>query len=322
MNTSSFKKGRLQTWLRAAGTLLSGGLFIWLISRQDWASVAIHLKKMPVWTVLLATMLILCGQFANAWRWHVLLDAQRIRAPLIKIIQIVFAGAFASNFLPSTIGGDTLRVIGILRYTEDRTLGVSSVIIDRALNVFGMLFFLPVTVFVFGPNVFEWFVSQNMGVTGTAGLPLLLVGQKARNFWKLSLQQPAQKTVKLWMSQPLALLLALIISWISVLVVFLGVWVNAGGIGISVTFYQVVAISALVYVLTLLPFSINGYGVREVAVTALYMRLGASLEQATTLAIVTRLLSLLATLPGAIWLSSILATASTISAADNQNGHG
>lgn len=322
MGVTFFKKGRLQTWIRAAGTLLSGGLFVWLVARQDWVSVAVHLKKMPIWTVLLATLLILCGQFANAWRWHVLLHSQRIQAPLIKIIHIVFAGAFASNFLPSTIGGDALRVLSIIQYTEDRALGISSVVIDRVLNVIGMLFFLPITAVVFGANVLEWLATQAMGLAGATCLPLLMVSQKAKYFWKQSLQQPVQKTLKLWLSQPLALFFALIISWISVLVVFLGIWVNAQGIGISVNFYQVVAISALVYLLTLLPVSINGYGVREVAVTALYMRLGASLEQATTLAIVTRLLSLLSTLPGAIWLSALLASIPPITATSSQNGHG
>ena len=46
-----------------------------------------------------------------------------------------------------------------------------------------------------------------------------------------------------------------------------------------------------------------GYGVRETAYTTLYAALGASIEQASTLALVTRVITVLATVPGALWLS-------------------
>ena len=62
-------------------------------------------------------------------------------------------------------------------------------------------------------------------------------------------------------------------------------------------------VMALTYVVSLLPISINGYGVREVAVTTLYVHLGGTLEQASTLAVVTRFILLLEALPGALWLS-------------------
>jgi hypothetical protein len=58
-----------------------------------------------------------------------------------------------------------------------------------------------------------------------------------------------------------------------------------------------------------LPISVNGYGLREVAYTTLYSALGASVEQASTLALVTRFLTVLATIPGAIWLSSTVSDA-------------
>ena len=62
----------------------------------------------------------------------------------------------------------------------------------------------------------------------------------------------------------------------------------------------------LTYFISMLPISINAYGLREVAVTALYMQVGASLEQASTLAVITRFMLLLETLPGALWLSEIV----------------
>jgi hypothetical protein len=65
-------------------------------------------------------------------------------------------------------------------------------------------------------------------------------------------------------------------------------------------------VTGITYLLTLLPISVNGYGLREVAITTLYLPLGASLEQAATLALITRFLSMLETLPGALWFSQVV----------------
>jgi len=76
----------------------------------------------------------------------------------------------------------------------------------------------------------------------------------------------------------------------------------------QVSLYQVMGVMALSYAVNLLPISINGYGVREIALTTLYMHIGASLEQASTLAVVTRFVLLIEALPGALWLPRAVPT--------------
>jgi uncharacterized membrane protein YbhN (UPF0104 family) len=71
-----------------------------------------------------------------------------------------------------------------------------------------------------------------------------------------------------------------------------------------VSYWQVMGIQTVTYFLAVLPISVNGYGLREVAFTTLYASLGVTLEQASALALVTRLLMVLCTVPGAFWLSS------------------
>jgi uncharacterized membrane protein YbhN (UPF0104 family) len=73
-------------------------------------------------------------------------------------------------------------------------------------------------------------------------------------------------------------------------------------LGMNVSFWQVIGVQTVTYFVSQLP-SINGYGLREATYTTLYTALGASLEQASTLALVTRFISVAATVPGALWLS-------------------
>jgi len=118
--------------------------------------------------------------------------------------------------------------------------------------------------------------------------------------------QRGREAFKVWLERPRILILAFCVSWLSIFVVFIAIWLVARGLGIPVALYQVMGITGITYLLTLLPISVNGYGLREVAITTLYLPLGASLEQAATLALITRFLSMLETLPGALWLSQVV----------------
>jgi len=286
---ASSRRG-LRRWLQWAGTLVSAGLFINLLARQDWANTWHTMNLVPAWLWPLSILCMATGMVLNAARWHGLLRAQGTGVPFREVIKIVFAGAFASNFLPSTIGGDAYRVVSILRYSSSRSVALASVVVDRALNVIAYATYLP----------FIWLAL---------GSPLGLVqAPPAGAAFVPDLQQAIQKVraaFTAWARRPRSLLVGFVISWLSIIVVIFAVWLLAWGLEIPVSLGQVLGVSTFTYFLLLLPISINGYGLREFTVTALYMRLGATLEQATTLAILTRFFMLLETLPGALWLSQV-----------------
>lgn len=103
--------------------------------------------------------------------------------------------------------------------------------------------------------------------------------------------------------------LALLASWVGVACYLGAVWLVAGGLGIPVSLGDVAGATALTYFLTLLPISINGYGLREVGMLALYVQLGATAEQASALALITRAMLMIVSLPGALWLSNVAGAA-------------
>jgi len=291
-------------WIRWAGTAVATGLFAWLLVRQDWHTTWKNLALLNGWLIPLALALYYAGELANAARWYVLLRAQSTPVSFFETIKIVFAGAFVSNFLPSTIGGDAVRIVYVRRYFSGWAVGAASVVMDRMLNVLSFFVTLPFSFITFGAQLLSILkISQTAGgaLLATAFVP----AEKKGRSWKQTFVQVKEALV-LWRSQPWQLALAFVISWLSIFVIFLGVWVIARGLGIQVGLGQVMGINVLTYLLTLLPISVNGYGVREVAMTTLYMQLGATLEQASTLALITRFFMLMETLPGAMWLTQIL----------------
>ena len=77
----------------------------------------------------------------------------------VGTLKTVFAGNYASNFLPSTIGGDTVRIIGAARLVG-WSVSMASVVVDRVTNVFAMVCFFPIIWKVF-PSLAQGLGSGN-----------------------------------------------------------------------------------------------------------------------------------------------------------------
>jgi hypothetical protein len=233
-----------------------------------------------------------------------LLRAHGVPITYGQTARLIFAGAFASNFLPSTVGGDVLRTIGVRQYTGSTwSVVLASVFVDRLLNVIAIATFLPLALLVFGAQLIS---AQPFSILAgvLAGLWQTLT-DKLRTWLS-----KGTDALRVWVQQPYVLGGTLLISWLSILVVVMALWLLAGALGINVLLIEVIAVSTITYIVTTLPISVNGLGVREVLFVTLYIQLGATPEQAAVLALLSRFLQLAVTLPGALWISSVTSSPS------------
>jgi len=249
--------------------------------------------------------LYLSAIIGNSVRWYILLRVHSQEITFSEIIKTVFAGNFASNFLPSTIGGDTVRVVGAARLVG-WSVSMASVIADRAINVLAMICYLPLLWTVY-PTLL-----MGMGDILRPDGTRVLIGSVFPSFYK-GLIQTLRKWInkifdalRIWRHHPGTVFGAFVISIFARIAGFLGIYFLAQGMKIEVTFFQVIGVAVVTYFLSLLPVSINGFGLREVTMTTLYVRFGASLEQASALVIVTRFILMSETLPGAFWVADKL----------------
>ena len=286
--------------IKWAGTIISLGLFIWLLTRLNWKEAWTIVKDMPAYSYILAVLLLLLGQFFNSVRWFVLLRAQDVKITIPRTFTIHMGGTFASNFLPSTIGGDSLRFLAIAKITKDQPLSLASVILDRLINLLATFTLIPFSVSIFKTTGMQF--DSNL-----LGFPILAIFQGKAVDWIKRTIKKYLDLFKRWFKKPYSLLLAFIISWFSRFVILGAVWVLSMGVGMNLTLWQVVGVNTVSYFVTLLPISISGYGLREITLTTIYTMLGATLEQATALTVITRIFSTAITLPGVIWMRQIIA---------------
>ncbi len=90
--------------------------------------------------LFIATGLLIGAQFLSSWRWRLLYAADA--PPIWDLFRLYLAASFASSFLPSTVGGDALRWIGLSRRTGRGARAFTSVILDRVWGVFALLLIL------------------------------------------------------------------------------------------------------------------------------------------------------------------------------------
>jgi hypothetical protein len=267
-----------------------------LVAQQDWQTFLATIRDMRWGYVLLAAGLVLVTQILNTTRWYVLLRAIRLPISWIRSAQLFFAGLYVSNFLPTTIGGDVLRLSGIAVESEDRVKAGATVVIDRLVSLAGMALLLPFSLV---------FVLPALQQTASNSTPVLFLGIN----W-LDKVRPTFHRVwnafSLWKNKPVALLASLCVSLAGVLAYLISLLIVAHELDIQVILAEVAGVTGLTYFLTLLPISMNGWGIREVGVVAFYTALGAGADQAVALALVSRAMLMLSSLPGAIWVGRIL----------------
>ncbi|NCP87735.1 MAG: hypothetical protein CO094_08195 [Anaerolineae bacterium CG_4_9_14_3_um_filter_57_17] len=286
---------KISTLLRWLGTLVGIVLFVWLLARQDWMRALAALGAIPLWALMFSLALYALSYGFNTLRWCILLWAQNVKIGYLQALKITWGGVFASNFLPSTIGGDGFRMLAVYPFTREdpqqdgkKSLAFGSVALDRLINMAAMACLIPISLTIFGAGVFSL---------------KLFVFPPALTRLMERLAPKVAAAFQMWAARPAAFLWAFLAAWPSNLLPMAATWVLARALGMSVTYWQVVGVQTVTYFLSVLPISVNGLGVREVAYTTLYVALGASLEQASSLALLTRLLTTIITLPGAAFLN-------------------
>lgn len=304
------KNNRTVLVIRIAGTLVAIALLVYLLSQQGWREIGEAIRLIPAWRFPLALGLILVSRLSVSGRWYILLRSAGVHMSLGQSVRITFAGLFASNFLPTTIGGDVIRLAGAVQLNCDAMVSGASLVVDRLIGMTGMAMLLP-----FGLPQF----LQNNGANrslirdGLSGLTvyalLLPVGK-----WPQKLLAKGRKIVRkllralsVWVNQPRAMLQSLLFSWMHMLCVFGAIWLFLGGMGEPVPFMLVGGLYSLVYFVTLLPLSINGYGIQEVSMTFVFsMVAGASTQSSLAAALLFRTVMMLGSLPGAIFVPGLL----------------
>jgi hypothetical protein len=111
--------------------LVSGGLLAYLVWQANPANIWAQWRQANLGLLLLAVLLQILCVVISAFKWGVLLRANRHPQPYAWLLAIYFVGQFANNFLPTSVGGDAMRVVALGRRTGSYAQASASVFMER-----------------------------------------------------------------------------------------------------------------------------------------------------------------------------------------------
>jgi len=288
--------------LRWIGTICTLGLLVYLLQKQGWDEIRSAFQQVSIGRFALGILLIYISRFAVIGRWHSLLSSVE-EVSLWQSTQLTFAGLFASNFLPTTIGGDVVRLAGAIQLKFDGVVSTASLVVDRLIGMFGMFLALP-----FGAKpLIDWLLITRVS---KSELIMGISFSWVPKLWErsINLLRKVFRAVGVWSEHPKSLLIALLFTVIHMVCIFgiLMLFLNDMGEHLSISL--IAGLWSFVYFITLLPISINGIGVQEVSMAFIFSEVGGvSLESGLTVSVLFRTLMMLGSVPGAFFLPGIIA---------------
>jgi uncharacterized membrane protein YbhN (UPF0104 family) len=90
-----------------------------------------HHVALTIFLLILAVLTTFLGVVLSAWRWQRVLHVFEVDVPLKELTQHYLVGLFAGNALPSTVGGDVVRISRASGSTGSTQIAFASVVLER-----------------------------------------------------------------------------------------------------------------------------------------------------------------------------------------------
>ncbi|MDJ0845579.1 lysylphosphatidylglycerol synthase transmembrane domain-containing protein [Crocosphaera sp.] len=292
---------------------VSIGLLLFALMQLDLQETWRQFHQLSAVFVIIALLYYTFLQLLSSWRWQIVLHSTENLASINVLFSSYLVGMFLNNFLPGSLGGDVYRVYRVTQETKDWQATFVSVFLER----FSGLAVLSVLAALSLPLAFELLGSWDViilfvaVVVALVGGVMVLISPKLLNWaepWlvrlrlgKLAESLARTQTLLLQFAQDRqALAYSLLLSLILDLGIIHYHYLVAQQLQLSISFWQLLVFIPIVSVVTLLPISVGGLGVREGLWIYLFARIGLTSEQAVLLSLIITGLGWLLSLVGGI----------------------
>jgi uncharacterized protein (TIRG00374 family) len=267
--------------------------------RQVWQ---VGVRSRPEW-LLLALLMQFGSTAVAAYRWQLIMRNLGFGQTFPFYWDSYFKGMFFNQGLPTSIGGDALRVLDVARRGFRKRDVLVGVAIDRLTGLVALLL-LTLVAHLVNPGLLPEQVYRPILWLSTAGLlgfvGLYFLGQLT---WlgrhrQLAVVKAVSDRLRQAVSMRRLLLLAssLLVPMLAMLTFFAAGW--ALGLRYDLMTYFNIVPPALV--LTVIPVSIAGWGVREGVLVGLFSLIGADTTVVLMMSIVYGMMLILVSLPGLV----------------------
>lgn len=302
---------RLRQWLSSVVRFAITAVLLWyVLNKVDFASLGARILDFSPLLLLLVIVVLLVQVLLGAVRWLVVI--RTIQGPIrfSTVLQLMFVGMFFNQTLPSAIGGDALRVWYIYRNGLPLRAAFNSVLLDRIIAMAALLVLMAACL----PWLFRLVETETLRLAVMSAIVLMAMGLLVLysmkylpaflSRWRLAraIQNLSQDLHAIAVTPGGAfptLMLSLLLHGMTSLVVF----ILARSLSLEINFLDCLVLVPPVILLTILPISMAGWGVRELAMISALGYAGVASADALLISLTLGILIIVLSLPGGwIWL--------------------
>lgn len=260
-----------KTLLLFAKIFASAGLLYLALRGIDFSQVKARLVNINFAWVVAAAAVALFQLWLGAVRWRDVTRVCGADLPLARAFRYNFIGAFFNQTLPSAIGGDAVRLMLLGRSDAGWRIATYSVFIDRAVGLIALAVLVLATLPLSWQLILDERGRYAIALLGlgsiSAGAGFLLLGWLPWP-WLDSwfpirhLRACSEVANRVIFGRETALRIAVVSITIHVLAVVM-IWLIAQSITAAGQPAQLLALVPPVMLITMLPISIAGWGLRE-----------------------------------------------------------
>jgi len=289
-------------------------MFYFLFQYVDFNNLLNILAKSHGGTILIALLFQLSSTYLAAYRWLLIMNLLVFKETLSYYVQSYFKGSFFNQVLPSSIGGDAVKIIDLTQKGYDKKDAIYGVLVDRLVGLVGLLVLNLIATILFYGTFDKDFSLLIIIITlgGIIGFALLFHLEKIAflaNYKFLNLfHRLAIRLNKLYANRNLLYLHIALSVGIHILSI-LTLYALALSIDFHMSFQTFLIAVPPVFLLTIIPISLAGWGIREGAMVGIFMLVGADETKVLAMSILYGLLLIISSLPGSyFWVKSKRAT--------------
>ena len=307
--------------LVVAKLAVTAGILWYVFHGIDVTSILhtlVHQRPLPL---ALATLMVVLQIVVGAERWRILLKGisnHHATLPIVAVHKVYYSSIFFNNCMPGTLGGDVMRAWLAKALPISFGLKIFSIVLDRLFALTGLVILAVITLpFVEHPVAKLAFAVGVLIVVGAVvGLAVM---RKVRRFigrWheRKAIHTIIQfiNTIEHLIHHPRYASLALFYGVLSQAIHSITVYYVADSMGVNIGVIPMLALIPLVVLITIIPISIGGWGLREASMIGILSSMGVSSVAALTISIEMGTLAILVGALGGIpWIlqkKKVLAT--------------
>lgn len=303
-------KGKLSALIK---TVITALLFYLLFRKMDFQQFAATLGNARLGVLFGSFAILWFGHYMCIFRWRMLMRPLMPVFSLTRLFEIYCIGLFFNLTFPTAVGGDVVKMYYAGKPSRKYAQSFAATFLDRDSGMLAMMiiacvgtFLLPMKLPGIPVSFIIWvsfaaFIALNIALFMPRLHRLLTrLLHKVRLSGIAARVDAISNAFQIMGKNPRVLFDSLLLSLLNQALVFAVTWVTAVALHLSISFLYFLVFIPVITLITMIPITLSGTGLREYAFMSLFGAIGVAPASCLALGLLSSIMLVFSAIPGGI----------------------